>query len=306
MSTSLADSKRLPADQVNQPYLGVSNARVFLLIAFVAFGGFLFGYDCIIGGQLLDMQSFARDFGTPQEPDGKPGFITAVRGLFISILSIGTFCGALTAPFICDNVGRRWGIIITCVIFSVGIAIQAGARIIHVLMVGRVIAGFGVGLVSVMVPLYQSECSPPKRRGTMVSCYQLAITIGLLIGQIVTYVTHKMESADAYRIPIALQFAWSGILGVGMFLLPETPRYLIKVGKWDDAVKAKTRLTGLAPDHPLVLDELAEIKGNYEHELNMGQSGYKDCFKGTNLRRTLLGIFMQAWQQGNFIPFGPY
>jgi MFS transporter, SP family, sugar:H+ symporter len=273
-----------------------SNFRVFLFTMFVAFGGFLFGYDCIIGGPLLETGKFKQDFGFTLS-DGQKGFSAAIKGLFVSILSIGTFCGALTSPFLCDRWGRKKGLIITCFIFSVGIAFQTVGIHLALLMVGRYIAGFGVGCVSLMVPLYQSECVPARRRGTIVSCYQFAITFGLLIGQIVITFTEGKTSSASYRIPIALQFVWSTVLGFGMLLLPETPRFLIRANRWDEAVKAKSRLSGLPIDHPYILEELNEIKANLEHEMILGPATYKQCWQGTNLRRTLLGVFMQAWQQ---------
>jgi sugar porter (SP) family MFS transporter len=275
----------------------ISNSRVFLIAAMVAFGGFLFGYDCIIGGPLTDTNKFQEDFGTPQDPDGKLGFTAALKGAIVCILSVGTFFGALFAPFLCDKWGRRMGIMVTCFIFAIGILVQTFAGHIGVLMLGRAIAGFGVGLVSVMVPLYQSECVPGSRRGTMVSCYQLAITIGLFIGTIVVNFTKDMTSKGSYQIPIALQLVWSFILLVAMFFFPETPRFLIKQGKWEEAIKAKVRLSGLPEDHPLLLDELHEIQGNLDHELSLGPGTYAQCWQGTNFRRTLLGIFMQAFQQ---------
>jgi len=275
----------------------ISNFRVFLITAFVSFGGFLFGYDCVIGGGLPEVHQFALDFGTPQPPDGKYGFPTALKGGFVSILSVGTFMGALSASQFADRLGRRRGLMVTCGIFSIGVAVQTWVKSMAVLMFGRWIAGFGVGLVSVMIPLYQSECVPGKRRGTIVSCYQLAITIGLLIGQIVAYATKDRDDVNAYRILIGLQFMWSGVLGLAMFFFPETPRYLIKMGKWDDAVKSKVRLTGLPADSKIIKEELAEIKANYDWEMKQGPATYAQCWQGLNAKRTLLGIFMQAWQQ---------
>ena len=268
--------------------LPISNFRVFLITAFIAFGGFLFGYDCVIGGGLPEIPRFVADFGK---------FSGALKGIFVSILSIGTFFGALSASQFCDRWGRKIGLLITCGIFSVGIAVQTAATSVGVMMFGRLIAGFGVGLVSVMVPLYQSECTPGQSRGAIVSCYQLAITIGLLIGQIVAWATKDRTGKDAYRILIGLQFLWSGVLGVAMLFFPETPRFLIRAKKWDEAVRAKCRLSGLPPDHPHVIEELEEIRGNFEHEMSMGPATYAQCWQGNNFRRTLLGIFMQAWQQ---------
>lgn len=271
-------------------------ARVYLICIFVAFGGFLFGYDCVIGGPMIDIERFKLDFGTLQKT-GNLGFAEHVRGGFVAVMSLGTFCGALCASEFADRLGRKKGLIATCGVFTIGIIFQIVATGIAVLMVGRYIAGFGVGLVSVMVPLYQAECIPAKRRGTIVSCYQLAITIGLLIGQIALFFCQSKPSKASYKIPIGLQFAWSGILFVGILFFPETPRYLIKMGKWDEAVKAKVRLTGFAPNDPRLQEELLEVKGNLEHELSLGKATYIECWRGLNLRRTLLGVFMQAWQQ---------
>jgi MFS transporter, SP family, sugar:H+ symporter len=270
--------------------------RVYLICIFVAFGGFLFGYDCVIGGPMIDIPKFRLDFGTPQK-DGQLGFTTNTRGGFVAVMSLGTFCGALCASQFADRLGRKKGLLATCLVFTVGIIFQIAASAIGVLMLGRYIAGFGVGLVSVMVPLYQAECIPAKRRGTIVSCYQLAITIGLLIGQIVLFFTQSKPSKASYKIPIGLQFAWSAILAIGMLYFPETPRYLIKVGQWDRAVEAKMKLTGLKQDDPRLQEELLEIKGNLEHEMRLGEATYVECWRGLNLRRTLLGVFMQVWQQ---------
>ena len=99
---------------------------------------------------------------------------------------------------------------------------------------GRFFAGLGVGLVSAMIPLYQSETSPKWIRGTIVGAYQLAITIGLFLAAIVNYSTRNRNDTGSYRIPIAVQFAWSVIICVGLFFLPETPRFLIKQDKYEE------------------------------------------------------------------------
>jgi MFS transporter, SP family, sugar:H+ symporter len=105
---------------------GISHARVLLITTFVAFGDFLFGYDCIIGGQLVEIKKFAEDFGNEQI-NGEMGFSAAMRGAFVSTMTLGTFLGALSAPLLCDRFGRKMGTIYTCVIFSVGITCQTAA-----------------------------------------------------------------------------------------------------------------------------------------------------------------------------------
>lgn len=127
--------------------------------------------------------------------------------------------------------------------------------------------------------------------------YQFAITIGLLIAAVVDNATHLRNDTGSYRIPIAVQFAWSIILVGGMLLLPETPRFLIKQGKLDKAAAALGRLRRLPQDHDSIREELAEVQANHEYEMNLGHAGYLDCFRGGMLKRQLTGMGIQALQQ---------
>src|ERR1035438_9615330 len=117
------------------------------------------------------------------------------------------------------------------------------------------------------VPLYQSETAPKWIRGSVVGAYQLAITIGLLIAAVVDNGTKDRTDSGAYRIPIAVQFAWAIILMTGLIFLPETPRYLIRQGKMGKAAQSLSRLRRLDVENPHLLEELAEIEANYKHEL---------------------------------------
>jgi len=211
----------------------------------------------------------------------------------------------LAAPA-ADILGRRWGIIAACLVFSFGVALQTGATSIPLFVVGRIFAGLGVGLVSCLVPMYQSECSPKWVRGAVVSCYQWAITIGILLAACVNQGTQNRTDASAYRVPIAVQFVWAGILALGMLFLPESPRYLIKRGRDTDAAHSLSRLLSTPESDPEIQAELEDIKANLRIEEELGESSYVDCFKnGRNkiLLRTLTGIFLQAWQQLTGINF---
>jgi MFS transporter, SP family, sugar:H+ symporter len=153
------------------------------------------------------------------------------------------------------------------------------------------------------VPLYQSETAPKWIRGAIVGAYQLAITIGLLLAAILDNATHERQDTGSYRIPIAVQFAWSIILIVGMLLLPETPRYLIKRDRIDQAAVALGKLRRLPKDHPAIKEELGEIEANHKFELSLGKASYIDCFRGTMRKRQLTGMGIQALQQLTGINF---
>lgn len=205
-----------------------------------------------------------------------------------------------------DHLGRRWGIIAACAVFSSGVIMQTAASGVPLFTAGRVFAGVGVGMVSCLIPMYQSECAPKWIRGAVVSCYQFAITIGILIASVVNQGTHNRTDKAAYQIPIALQFAWAGILAIGMFILPESPRYLIKKRRDEDAARALGRLLSVPASDPDVRAEVEDIRANMMIEEQLGESTYLDCFKqGPNkiLFRTMTGIFIQAWQQLTGINF---
>lgn len=256
---------------------------------FASFAGILYGYDTATISGLQEMDYW-------QNTMGYPG--TDRIALIVSILSVGTFVGALTAGWVSDKLGRRWGIIVSAMIpFNLGVALQTAATEQIMFIMGRLFAGFGVGLISAQIPMYQSETLPKWIRGAVVGCYQLCITIGLFLAAIVTYATRNRTDSGSYRIPLAIQFAWALILTGGLLLLPETPRYLVKVGKDSQALKSLVFLRRLPEDDPHVLAELEEIKGNYEYEKSLGSASYVECFRGNMGKRTLTGITLQSLQQ---------
>lgn len=98
---------------------------------------------------------------------------------------------------------------------------QTGSHTFAVFVVGRVFAGLGVGIVSTLIPMYLSECSPKWIRGAVVSGYQWAITIGLLLASVINNSTHLRDDHSAWRIPTGIQLIWAFVLSVGMAYLPE-------------------------------------------------------------------------------------
>ncbi|PPQ64783.1 hypothetical protein CVT24_007869 [Panaeolus cyanescens] len=296
------------------PVIGASGSKNkfagIAMTTFSAFGGILFGYDTGVISGIKEMKAWLRQFGFASDdlvknPTGY-AISSSTESLIVSILSAGTFFGALAAAPAADILGRKWGIIFATLVFCIGIAMQTAATGVALFVVGRVFAGLGVGLVSCLIPMYQSECSPKWIRGAVVSTYQWAITIGLLLAAVVNNATQHRDNASAYQIPIAIQFAWAAVLAGGMVLLPESPRWLVKRGRDADAAVSLSRLTGSPTNSAEVESELDEIRGNLEEEKQYGESSYADCFRFTKNKialRTLTGIFIQAWQQLTGINF---
>ena len=148
-----------------------------------------------------------------------------------------------------------------------------------------------------IVPLYQSETAPKWIRGTIVGAYQLAITIGLLLASIVNNATKDRMDTGCYRIPVALQFAWAIILVIGMTVLPETPRFLIKKDRHEAAAKALARLRRMDVDDPALVNELADIRASHEYEMSLGKASFGDILRGSLGKRLATGCAVQGLQQ---------
>jgi len=286
-----------------------SSAPAIMVGLFVASAGLLFGYDTGSINGILAMRKFLQDFSTGSfDKAGEENLTPAEISTVVAILSAGTFVGALiSAPF-GDWVGRRLSMIAATGVFCLGVVLQICAAALPMMIAGRFFAGVGVGAISVLAPLYQSEMAPKWIRGTLVCAYQLSITVGLLAASIVNLLTSQMVTTAAYRIPIGLQFSWAVVLTVGLSILPETPRYLIKKGKKHEAGLALSRLRRLDITHPALAEELAEIEANHEYELALGGTSYRDIFTGSPHlgRRLLTGCLLQMLQQLTGINFIMY
>jgi sugar porter (SP) family MFS transporter len=276
-----------------------------IMSAFAAFGGILFGYDTGTIGGIIAMTDWLENFGSFDASQNKWYLPTNDQSLVVSILSAGTFFGALFAFPMGDMVGRKWGIIASCAVFCLGVGLQLDTKW-ATFVVGRVIAGLGVGLVSCLVPMYQSECAPKNMRGMIVGLYQLAITIGALLAAVVLNATKDRLDHSSWRTPIAVQFAWAAILSGGMLFLPESPRFLLKKGKEEAGRIALGRLLVKDRNSTEVDAEFDEIMATLEADRALGSGSYLDCFRNTEAKnglRTWTGMLLQGWQQLTGINF---
>ncbi|KAG4433558.1 hypothetical protein IFR05_010954 [Cadophora sp. M221] len=289
--------------------------KAYLLCAFASFGGIFFGYDSGYINGVNGSQEFINLIEFP----GAEALKSSHQSLIVSILSAGTFFGAIIAGDVADRIGRKWTVIGGCFIYVIGVIIQMltgiGGSALGIIVGGRVIAGIGVGFESAIVILYMSEICPKKVRGALVAGYQFCITIGLLLAACVVYACENKTGSESYRIPIGIQFAWAAILAGGLFFLPDSPRYFVKKGRLEDASRSLQRLRGQPAESEYIQNELAEIIANEEYERSVIPSaGFVDswanCFKGSlfkassNVRRTILGTslqMMQQWTGVNFI-----
>lgn len=150
-----------------------------------------------------------------------------------------------------------------------------------------------------MVPMYQGESAPTHIRGAIVCCYQLFITIGILLANLINFGTEGIDNTGSWRITLGIGFLWAIILGVGILFLPETPRFNFRNGKHDLARRDIAGFYGVSENHKVVNETLDDCATKL-HEEEAGAEGRKwsDVFTGPRMRyRILLGMAIQMFQQ---------
>ncbi|HET8969013.1 MAG TPA: MFS transporter, partial [Gaiellaceae bacterium] len=240
--------------------------------------GLLFGYDQgVISGALPLLQADL-DLSTLESE------------IVTSWVTLGALFGALVAGGTADRIGRRWTAVTAGVLFAAGALIEVVAPDAGVLTVGRVVTGLGVGFASVVAPLYAAEMAPKWLRGRFVSTYQLAITVGIFFAYLAD---DALTSSDRWRLMFALAVIPGAALVVGFLVMPESARWLLKMGRRDDARATLVKVNGAdAADA-----ELATMEADLEVEAREGQASWGEVFS-PGLRRALwVGVGLAVFQQ---------
>ncbi|PPQ27381.1 hypothetical protein CCS01_27940 [Rhodopila globiformis] len=250
----------------------------YTMIAFIAaLGGLLFGYDTgVISGALPFLKNaFAL---TP-----------LMQGVVTSVALAGAALGAMVAGPLADKFGRKVVILVVAVIFFAGAIISALATILSVLVIGRFMVGVGIGVASMLTPLYLAETAPPARRGALVSLNQLMITTGILVSYIVGYL---LSQGEGWRWMLGLGALPGLVLFVGMLPLPESPRWLAGLGRTEEA---RETLYILRRDHQAADEELSQLRSDLQRE---ARSKRLADLKTSQLDRPMIiGVGLAIFQQ---------
>jgi len=275
--------------------------RILLMGILVSMGGFIFGYDTGQISGFIEMPDFLNRFADSTDPEkGGPAFSNGRSGTIVSLLSIGTLIGALCAAPIADKFGRKYSVVFWNIIFCIGVIVQiATTTRWYQIAIGRWVAGLGVGALSVLTPMYQSETAPRYIRGALISCYQLFITMGIFVAYCINFGTEADPTARSWRLPMGIGFIWAVVMAVGMLFMRESPRWDYRRGKIDRAQGTIARSYGVPEDHPDVIREIREIKEKLDAErAGGGHHPWHEIFTGPKMAyRTILGICLQALQQ---------
>ncbi|KAL3424911.1 High-affinity fructose transporter ght6-like protein 1 [Phlyctema vagabunda] len=294
--TSHHEKYRGPYDDSPIPRVTIHS---FIMGVFVSMGGFVFGYDTGQISGFLEMEDFLERFGQTRS-DGTHYFSNVRSGLIVGLLSIGTLMGALIAGPIADRFGRKWSICGWCLALHVGVVVQMTSEHgkWYQIVVGRWIAGLGVGSLSLLVPMYQGESAPRQIRGALISTYQLFITLGILVANCINFGTEDRSGSSSWRIPMGVTFIWVLILGFGIIFFPESPRHDYRNGKIDSAKRTMVKLYGVPANHRIIAEELAEIKQKHDEELLNKNTTWLEMFNAPRMAyRIAIGVALQALQQ---------
>ncbi|KAJ5382400.1 Major facilitator superfamily domain general substrate transporter [Penicillium concentricum] len=287
-----------PNDLVDTP-VPLLTWRSFIMCILVSMGGFLFGYDTGQISGFLEMKDFLHRYGEPQS-DGTYHFSNVRSGLIVALLSIGTLIGALVAAPIADRLGRKWSISWWSLMVCIGVTVQISSPFgkWYQVAMGRWVAGLGVGAISLLVPMYQAESGPRHIRGSLISTYQLFITLGIFVANCINFGTESRTDTGSWRIPMGITYIWAIILGVGMMFFPESPRYDYRNGKKEKAKSTLAKIYGIPHNHRALHLEFDEIRQKHEEEKRNGKVSWIQLFRAPTMGyRVAVGVTLQALQQ---------
>ena len=254
----------------------MARRNVVLTAAIAGLGGLLFGYDTgIIASAMLFIRG---DFGLG----------SFEQGLVVSAVPIGAAFGALAAGRLSDQYGRRVTIIASAAVFILGALASAASPDTLVLVLSRLVIGVAIGFASATAPVYISEMAPPEARGRLVSFFQLSVTVGILAAYLVGL---AFEPSGSWRWMLGLGVLPALLLLVGMLRMPQSPRWLVMVGRDYDARATLAKIRAGREDE--ITLEIGEI----EAELGQQAGGWGELREPLIRAALTVGIGLAILQQ---------
>ncbi|KAE8167622.1 general substrate transporter [Aspergillus tamarii] len=288
----------------------------FLVGTFAALGSFLYGYDLTIvaEGKLTNFEHLCplslggtdKVFSLSVLVVSSGSFLsyfspsTTQVGLVASLLTAGAVVGAGIAYPCSDYFGRRATILAGGLIFCLGGALQSGAQNYAYILGGRFIAGMSIGVLTMIIPIYQAELVHPDIRGLVTGLQQFMLGIGGVCGSWISYGTYVSFSDNRqWRIPLGIQVVPAGLLSALIFLFPESPRWLISQGQVERGLQTLAQLHSCGDtSDPWILAEFEQIKTQISAQKEHSRVRFLDWITEKSIfRRLLLACAMQAGAQ---------
>jgi MFS family permease len=238
------------------------------------------------------------------------------KGLMTAMIEAGALIGALNQGWIADKLSRKYSIAVAVIIFIIGSILQTTAVDYAMLTFARFVGGVGIGMLSMVVPLFISEISPPTIRGTLLVLEELSIVTGIVIAFWTTYGTLHIPNEWSWRLPFLIQILPGLVLGVGIVFLPFSPRWLCSKDRDDEALVALSKLRQLPPTDRRIQREWFDIRAEVAlhadisaerhphlqerttgNRIKLEIVGWTDLFRSGCWRRTFVGTGLMFFQQ---------
>ncbi|EGV62138.1 hypothetical protein PSN45_000861 [Yamadazyma tenuis] len=290
------------------------NSRLLLLALAASTGSAMYGYDTGFIGGAISLPSFTARYGLDSVTGTQ---LAALKANIVSTFQAGCFFGAIIAYSVNEKFGRRKTMLAFAIVFVIGVTFQiASSGKIGLIYAGRAITGLSVGTMSMIVPVYNAEWSPPAVRGLTVGLYECVYQTSSLLAFWVNYAVkiHQPDTSERqWQIPFALQYIFGGAVILCMWFQPESYRWLIKAGRVDDARDALVRIRKLPAEHPYINYEIQSVLIQLNEEAQIAKKDVlretgnfiqrneiyiklKEVTKSGMRYRLFVGVSVMVWQ----------
>lgn len=304
ISQSQKQTVMMGSNNGSPTFIGLKGQNLIYAVTFCCSIGFLlFGYDLGFMGGLTTSPEFLAVFGNPQ---------ASLLGFLISSYEVGAMFGAVFQFLLGDRFGRKPNNMTGAVIVSIGAILQSSTSSLAQFLIGRIVGGFGLGMMTTVIPIWLTECSMPKSRGRMMAMQLSNLIVGLILSNWLDFGMSSYTGSIQWRFPCAFQIIFCLIVLMFMPFLPESPRYLCATGQMDRARISLAALRAGYPDDTAVVDELKEIE--FAIAVEKEEAGaWADVFKDNGISgfaRVSVGFAANFFQQLSGVnvmsSLGPY
>lgn len=295
--TSSLTSNAEDLEVSRKTFLGLRGEPLYKMVAFVASVSFmLFGYDQGVMSSLLTLPTFLETF--PEINAVEDSSKATLQGFVVAIYEIGCMGGALFAMIYGDHFGRRKMIWAGSIIMSVGAVLQSSAFGLPHLIVGRVITGVGNGFLTATIPMWLSECAKPERRGALNMISAALNIFGVALSYWIDFGFYFVKSSASWRFPIAFQIIFALFMMSIIFLMPESPRWLVKQKRIEEAKEVFAIFGEVETNDSSVLAKIKEIEDlSMKEDTKFSLKALSSFGPNKHFQRTMLAVCCQIMQQ---------
>ncbi|CAG9947754.1 unnamed protein product [Clonostachys rosea f. rosea IK726] len=257
---------------------------------FAAVGSLLYGIDSGVITTVIAQEHFSEYFHP---------FTADIKGAVVSTFNGGAVFGVFFAGWSADYLGRKKTIAIASVIALIAGIIQAASVHIGMLIAGRIVGGFAVGMMNMTIPIYNSEISPPEKRGMIAGLHAQFVGFGFAAANWVGFGCSYASGQFQWRFPLAFQCLPALIVMFGIYFLPYSPRWLLEHDRDDEALVVIRRLHGnIGHDDSFFLAEYNQMREQIRYEKTVTKAGWREVFSTAgNRKRVMLAVLVQVFTQ---------